>query len=78
MDLWVRKIPWRGKWQSILIILPGKSHGHGQRSLGGYSPQGHKESDVTEHTHAHAHTQKRSIELSYKNPVLEQTSLFEK
>ena len=28
------------------IFLPGESHG--QRSLAGYSPWGHKESDVTE------------------------------
>ena len=26
---------------------------HGQRSLAGYSPQGHKESDMTEHAHTH-------------------------
>ena len=35
-------------------FLPGESHG--QRSLAGYSPQGHKEPDtaeVTEHTHTH-------------------------
>ena len=31
------------------VFLLGKSHG--QRSLVGYSPQGCKESDVTEHTH---------------------------
>ena len=30
-------------------ILPGKSHG--QRSLEGYSPWGHKESDTTEQIH---------------------------
>ena len=30
-------------------ILPGKSHG--QRSLVGYSPWGHKESDTTEQLH---------------------------
>ena len=33
---------------------------HGQRSLAGYSPEGCKESDVTEantHTHTHTHTQ---------------------
>ena len=34
---------------------------HGQRSLVGYSPQSHKESDVTEaayhSTHTHTHTQ---------------------
>ena len=42
----VKKIPWRRKWQPIPVFLPGKSHGH--RSLAGYSPSGHKESDMTE------------------------------
>ena len=37
-DPWVRKIPWRRKWQPTPVFLPGKSHG--QRSLGGYSPWG--------------------------------------
>ena len=37
---WVRKIPWRRKWQTMPVFLPGKSHGH--RSLAGYSPWGHK------------------------------------
>ena len=37
-DPWVRKIPWRSKWQTTPVLLPGKSHG--QRSLGGYSPWG--------------------------------------
>ena len=31
--------------------LPGKFHG--QRSLAGYSPRGHKELDMTEHMHTH-------------------------
>ena len=35
-DPWVRKIPWRGKWQPIPVFLPGKSHE--LRSLVGYSP----------------------------------------
>ena len=35
---WVRKIPWRRKWQPILVVLPGESHG--QRGLVGYSPLG--------------------------------------
>ena len=39
-SIWVRKIPWRKKWQSPLEFLPGKSHG--QRSLAGYSPQGRR------------------------------------
>ena len=45
-DSWVRKIPWRRKWQSTPVFLPGESHG--QRSLVGYSPWGHKELDTTE------------------------------
>ena len=39
-------MPWRRKWQPTPVFLPGKSHG--QRSLEGYSPWGHKESDRTE------------------------------
>jgi len=43
------EIPWRRKWQSTPVVLPGKSHG--QSSLVGYSPWGHKESDTTERLH---------------------------
>ena len=50
-DPWVGKIPWRRKWQPTPGFLPGESHG--QRSLVGYSPQGHKESDTTERLHFH-------------------------
>ena len=42
----VGKIPWRRAWQPTPVFLPGESHG--QRSLVGYSPRGHKESDTTE------------------------------
>ena len=38
--IWVRKIPWSRKWQPTAVFLPGNSHG--QRSLEGYSPWGHK------------------------------------
>ena len=37
---------WRSKWQPTPVFLPEKSHG--QRSLAGYSPRGHRESDITE------------------------------
>ena len=37
---WVRKIPWKRKWQPTPVFLPGKSQG--QRSLVGYSPWGCK------------------------------------
>ena len=47
-DLWVRKLPWRRKWQPSLVLLPEKSYG--QRSLAGHSPWGHTESDRTEQT----------------------------
>ena len=43
---WVRKIPWRRKWQSTLVFLTGEFHG--QKSLVGYSPWGHKELNTTE------------------------------
>ena len=48
---WVRKIPWNRKWQLTLVFLPGESHG--QRSLAGYSPWSHKESDMTERLSTH-------------------------
>ena len=37
---------WRRKWQPTPVLLPGISHGW--RSLVGYNPWGHKESDTTE------------------------------
>ena len=46
---WVRKVPWRRKWQPTLVFLPVKSHG--PRSLVGYSPWGCKESNTTKATY---------------------------
>ena len=50
------RFPRRRKWQPTPVFLPGKSQE--QRSLAGYSPWGHKESDPTEQlsTHMHTHT----------------------
>ena len=43
---WVRKIPWRRKWQPTPAFLSGKFHG--QRSLVGYTVHGvAKELDTT-------------------------------
>ena len=39
---------------SAPVLWPGKFHG--QRSLAGYSPWDHKESDMTERTYTHTHT----------------------
>ena len=38
--------PLEEKWQPTPVFLPRESHG--QRSLAGYSPWGHKKSDMTE------------------------------
>ena len=44
----VRKTPCRRAWQPTQVFLPGESHGQG--SLLGYSPQGHKELNMMEVT----------------------------
>ena len=50
---WVRSLgwedPWRRAWQPTPVFLPGELHG--QKSLVGYSPWGHKESVTTERLH---------------------------
>ena len=43
---WAEKIPWKRALQSTLVFLPGEPHG--QRSLVGHSPRGHKEWNMTE------------------------------
>ena len=43
---WVGKIPWRRERLPTSVFWPGEFHG--QRSLEGYSPWSHKESDMTE------------------------------
>ena len=61
-DPWVRKIPWRKKWQATPVFFLGEFHG--QRSLVGYSPRGCKESDTTKQlTHI--------IQLSFCDLTLE-------
>ena len=50
LNPWVRRILWR-RWQSTPVFLPGKFHG--QRSLTGYSPWGHKEADMSEPLSTH-------------------------
>ena len=48
--MWVqalgRKDPLEKEMQASPVFLPGESHG--QKSLAGYSPWGHRESDMTE------------------------------
>ena len=49
---WVGKIPWRRAWKPTPVFLSGKSHG--QRSLVGYSPWSHTDTDMTEQLSAHS------------------------
>ena len=70
-ETWVRslgwKTPWRRAWQSTPVSLPGESPG--QRSLAGYSPCGHKGSDMTEWLSTAAETTFWR-KLSHKDKVL--------
>ena len=60
----VEKIPCSGKWLPTPVSLPGKFHG--QRSLAGYGPWGHKES-IRQSGWAHTHT--HECRVSANNPL---------
>ena len=61
-DPWVGKILWSRKWQPTPVFLPGKFNG--QRSLADWSPWGHKDLDIAEHTHTHTHTHTHDLRLT--------------
>ena len=44
-DPWVKKMPWRRKWQPTPVFLPGKSHGQKSRPATVHGVA--KESDAT-------------------------------
>ena len=48
LDPWIGNIPWKRAWHPTPVFFSGESQG--QRSLTGYSPSGHKESNMTEVT----------------------------
>ena len=58
-DPWLGKIPWRREWLSTPVFLPGEFYG--QRSLAGYRPWGHEESDMTEATKHMKYTNSKSL-----------------
>ena len=61
---WVGEIPWRWKWQHTPLFLLVQSHG--QRSLVGSSPWGHKELDTTERLNMHASNILKISDLSQR------------
>ena len=80
-DAWVWKIPWRRKWQPILVFLPEKSHG--QRSLAGYSSWALKELAMTEQRPTPEHS--TALYLNFSNivyeiklPIVTYSSYFQK
>ena len=62
---WVKKTPWRKKWQPTPVLLPEKAHG--QRSLVDYSPWGHKR---VRHNLATKQQDKRVYRLKLPLPLL--------
>ena len=70
-DPWVGKILWRWKWHPTPVLLPGKFHWW--RSLVGYSPWGHKETDMTEQLHLrilwHCFSLGLEWKLTFSGPV---------
>ena len=58
-------ISWNRKWQPTPVFLTRKHHGQG--SLVGYSPWGHKETETTEHSHTHTHTHTHTRVCIFKN-----------
>ena len=69
-DPWVGKIPWRRACQPIPVFLPKESHG--QKSLAGHSPGGHKESDPTERLSIHTASLRWCVSLpGWQNKILQ-------
>ena len=68
-DPWVGDSPWSRQWKPTPVSLSGKFHG--QESLMGYSPRGHKELNTPKHTntwHVHFRENLNKINLTYSRP----------
>ena len=60
-ETWVRSLGWEDPLEEGMATLLQYScleNPHGQRSLVGYSPWGHKESGATKHIHSYLMTQR--------------------
>ena len=63
--LWVRKIPWRRKWQPTPAFLSGKSHG--RRSVASYNPWSPKRAGYdleTEQQYSHCLEKEYTTQIS--------------
>ena len=66
--------PRRRKWQPTPVFFPGKFHG--QRSLEGYSPKGHKESDMQRIENTHIHILNIQILCLYFKDIFQNVQIF--
>ena len=73
---WVRKIPWRKKWQLTPLSLPRKPHG--QRSMAGYSPWGCRVRDdwATNTLVSLSRLKTPMINILYKNSISQTKQSF--
>ena len=55
LDPWVRKVPWRRKWQPTPGFLPGESHGEESGGLLSMGSRRAKHNWVSEHTHSRSY-----------------------
>ena len=64
----VGKICWRKEWLPIPVFSPGEPHG--QRSLVGHSPWGHKKLDMIEHTCTQIDTVMKRVDIQPSQGLL--------
>ena len=76
-DPWVRKIPWRRKWQSTPVFLPGKSMDrgawwvpvHGVIKIQTWLSMWHTQMHIDTQTHTHTHTGTYTVLEQFRNAV---------
>ena len=68
------RAPWRRGWLPTPVFFPGETHG--QRSLAGYSPWGHKELDTTEWLAPEISTLDNSNDHTWRNNEIELLELL--
>ena len=78
-DPWVRKIPWKRKWQPISVFLPEKFHDRGawQTTVHG-AAKNWTQLSVCEHTHTHTHTHLVGISKKEKKIIEENPPRMDK
>ena len=74
-DPWVKKIPWRRKWQPTPISLPGNCNG--QRSLAGYCPWGHRRVRYNLATKNNTVLKSQLFNISFKHLIRKYSNFYD-